>query len=235
MTGAVVSISMGLLLRSDAAVAKTVIDVSNDTITCNTVIGSVKLQPAFGFTPNATDTLQVKGTLDGCTDTSNSAVKILPSKFKGVLTTNNVSCLSLAGTVAGSGTITVGWKSNSLVCSGGTNAGQPCTVATEMTDCPGTGGGKCAKAALSQKSSIISIVSLTPDAGLAPGGSFGAADYGVFDLGVQSVTGAFTGGDGGTTTTSYLVTGNDVGSLANSCAAGTLKLITFGIGTITLQ
>jgi hypothetical protein len=226
---------MALLLGSNVAGAKTIIDVSNDTITCNTVIGSVKLQPAFSFTPNATETLQVKGTLDGCTDTSNSAVKILPSKFKGVLTTSNASCLSLATTVAGSGTLTVSWKSNSLVCSGGTNVGQACSVATEMTDCPGTGGGQCAKAALSQKSSTISITSLTPNAGLMPGGSFGSADYGVFELGVQSVTGAFTGGDSGATTTSSLATGNDVTSLANSCAAGTLKLITLGIGTITIQ
>ena len=39
-------------------------------------------------------------------------------------------------------------NNTSLYCTGGTNAGKACTVATQATDCPGTGGGTCTANAL---------------------------------------------------------------------------------------
>jgi hypothetical protein len=70
-----------------------------------------------------------------------------------------------------------------------------------------------------------------------PGGNFGTATYGAFSLGNPTVTGAFTGGDNGAQSSSYLVTGQDVLALGVACTPGGkgLKAISFGVGTITLK
>ena len=231
--GAIAALSPGLLVQANRAWAGQSIDVSQDKITCNTVTGSVKIAPALNGTPQ-TITVAVKGTLDGCTDTTNSAVRILASKFKGAIQANSADCLSLSGSTSGTGTITIKWKSNSLVCTGGTNQGQACAVATAATDCPGMGGGTCAAASLEQKESTINVTALNGGT-FMPGGAFGMATYGSFSLGGPTVTGAFAGTDGGATSTSTLITGQDIVPLAGACFGPGLKAITLGIGTITLQ
>jgi len=205
IVGTLAALPLGFLIRANSAWAgPPPIDVSNDKINCNTVIGSVKIKPALSNSggPTAT-TIQVKGTLDGCTDTTNGAVIIHASKFKGVLTGTSNNCSTLLGATSVTGSITIGWKADSTT---------PINLKTST---------------------------LTP--GTLTGGTFSPAapapaTYGDFTIGAGStVSGAFTGGDGGTTTHAVLATGQDVGALGNACAGAGIKAITLGLGTLTLQ
>ena len=161
--------------------------MSNDAITCNTAIGSVKIKPALLIPGGAVPTtIQVKGTLDGCTDTTNGTVKILASKFKGVLTGTSNSCTTLLGMSSTSGSITVSWKADSTT-------------------------------PIAQKSSTLSLTSLTGGTFSPGGafGAASYGEFSIGGAGVSS-TGAFTGGDGGVTSTATLTTGQDTGALASA-------------------
>lgn len=206
--GTMAALSSGLLVQASSVWAgPTPIDVSNDQITCNTVIGSIKIKPALTTSGSSPTIIQVKGTVDGCTDTTNNAVKILASGFKGVLNGSSNSCLTLLGPSSTTGSITVKWKADSST-------------------------------PIAQKSSTLNVTTLTGGT-FSPGGAFASASYGQFQItSGTSITagGAFTGGDGGTTSTATLVTGEDVGSLATACASSKgLKALVLGIGTLTLK
>jgi hypothetical protein len=232
VVGALTALPLGFLVRANSAWGGAPpIDNSNDTITCNTVIGSAKIKPALTFTGGAGATaIQIKGTLDGCTDGTNSAVKIGPSKFKGILTGSSTNCLSLSGTSSVTGSLDIKWKNASLTCFGGTNDGTACATSATCT-----GGGTCSSTAITQKDSTVTLTTL--NGGMyAPGmgipGTYG--DFGI-GSGTATVAGGFTGGNGGATSTALLVTGQDIVAEANACAGPGLKAITLGIGTLTLQ
>jgi hypothetical protein len=87
---------------------------------------------------------------------------------------------------------------------------------------------------LLQTSSVVTVATLT-------GGLYAAAapltgTYGLLQLGITGVTGAFAGADGGTTSNDSVASGNSVPALAADClTTGGIKKITLGIGEITLQ
>ena len=208
IVGALAALPLGVLANS-ALAGPPPIDVSNGKIVCNTVIGTVKIKPAleFGGTAPST-TIQVGGTLDGCT-VSNTAMPVImhASKFKGVLTsTTGNDCANLLAATSVSGTITIGWKADSTT-------------------------------PISLKSSTLTPGALTggtfAPAALAPG------QYGKFTIGGgTSVTGAFTGGDGGSTTTATIITAQDTDALNAACTvppAKGLKALNIGPGTFSIQ
>ena len=90
---------------------------------------------------------------------------------------------------------------------------------------------------------IIPTSTVTVNAGSAVGGLFnlGTASYGEFTLGnppgaALTVAGSFTGGDGGATSTSTVITTQDVGAIGALCASATgVKTLNIGVGTIKLQ
>ena len=90
---------------------------------------------------------------------------------------------------------------------------------------------------------IDSTSTITVNSGSAVGGLFpvGAGLYGQFQLGnppgaALSVSGSFTGGDGGATSVATIITTQDAGAIATLCASTTgVKALNIGLGSITLQ
>ena len=186
------------------------VDNSNDTVHCDTVTkGVIKLAPPLKNGGTLGAVIKIGGTLGGCVSPSNPSL-VFPegkSKFKGVLNSATNDCAGLAGPSTTSGTLTFTWG-----------------VAS-----PG----------VTQKVSTVTI----PSGGSV--GSFtaiGSGAYGVFGLGAPqggaalSVTGGFTGGDGGAGSSGYVITTQSVASILSYCASLTgLKAINIGVSQIDLN
>ena len=198
-----------LCLSATARTAGAQVDASNSTVTCNTITkGSISLKPALMAGGTIVGgVVKIKGSLSGCT-TNNGGITSITGSFKGELaSTTTNDCTNLVGPTTNTGTIIVKWK---------------------------------AVPALTNSTSTVTI-----SAGSAVGGLFTGVPpgvYGQFDLGnppgvALAVTGAFTGGDGGATSTARVITTQDaLGSLASQCASPKgLKSLNIGLGTITLQ
>jgi len=146
-----------------------------------------------------------KATVDGCTDTTNGAVKILKSSFTAKLATGTNDCVSLITTIPMSGTLVFKWKADKTT-------------------------------PIAQTSSTMTVTSIAGTI-FTPGGSFGSASYFQFSLGTSGVSGAFTGGNGGTTSTNTFVTSQDLSTalVGEACSGAGVKAVNLGLGTLTLQ
>src|SRR5262249_26095803 len=83
-----------------------------------------------------------------------------------------------------------------------------------------------------QTSSTASITDVTFGGFAAPWG----VSYGQFSLGISSVTGAFTGGDGGATASNVALTSQDLVEIVSECASPTgLKTLNVGSGQLKYQ
>ena len=81
-------------------------------------------------------------------------------------------------------------------------------------------------------SSTMEIKDVTFSGYQAPWGT----SYGQFSLGVSSVTGAFTGGDNGATSSNVSLTSQDIFEILSQCASPAgLKTLNTGLSTFTLQ
>lgn len=205
IVGTLAALPLGVLVHANSALAgPPPIDVSNAKITCTSVIGAAKLKPGLTFTGASPATIQVKGTVAGCTVTNApSPVTITGGKFKGVLTSGSNNCGNLLGANAVSGSITFSWKADSTT---------PINLKTS-TLTPGTlTGGTFAPAALSP------------------------ATYGDFTVGASTLTGAFTGADGGATVHAVLATSQSTDAETTLCnSTKGLSAINLGLGILELQ
>ena len=85
---------------------------------------------------------------------------------------------------------------------------------------------------IAQRSSKMNVTNVSFGVFTAPWGT----SYGEFSLGVSGVTGAFTGGDGGGTSSNVSVTSQDIGEILAECSSSTgLKTLYTGLGRITLR
>jgi hypothetical protein len=83
-----------------------------------------------------------------------------------------------------------------------------------------------------QTSSTLGITDVTFGGFAAPWG----VSYGQFSLGTSSVTGAFTGGDDGATSSNASLTSQDIVEIVSECASPTgLKKLNLGSGQLKLQ
>jgi len=81
-------------------------------------------------------------------------------------------------------------------------------------------------------SSMLNVTNVSFTGFLAPWG----ASYGQFSLGTSGVTGAFTGGDNGATSSNVSLTSQDIGEILAECGSSTgLKQLNTGLGHITLK
>jgi len=193
------------------------IDVSNATIVCRTVFGTVKFKPPtmMGGT-RSPEKITIMGKLDGCTISgAPSPVTIRPSTFSGKLegTSNDTNSVLNLNTVTG--TLKINWRSD------------PATP-------------------IMQTSSILTP-NATCNVGFVPGGAFGATEYVFFHIGTRtdcdsfgaqpapSVTGAFGGGDGGATSTLDIAASQDGFAVSESPNAGGVKGLNLGLGILALQ
>lgn len=201
---AVVLVGSMFVARATSAAAAPV-DVSNHSITCNTVTGSARITPALNDVGLGVPVFKIKGKLGGCVDNTNPGVLIDSGSFSGTIVGITTFCPDLIDSVPWSGTLTYRWKAN--------------------RDTP-----------IAPTTSTQQINSFTGFL-LSPGGSFGGATYITLSFGTASVSGAFTGGDGGSTSSNVIATSDDFYNRYASLCAGSVgvKSLTFGIGTVTLQ
>ena len=193
--------------------AQAQVDVSNSTVTCNTVVkGSIKLAPAL-ITGGALPTVfKIKGKLAGCT-TNAPGVTILNGKssFSGLVNVPTNDCAALLNPGAVSGTITVKWKATPAIL--------PTSSVITLDNGDATAG-------------------LFATGWLAPYGYFGLGvnprPSGTAGNPV-AVSGAFTGGSGGINSTADIVTGEDTAFILGQCGGLGVKAITIAIGQLQLS
>jgi hypothetical protein len=205
-------------LASASGAAAPPIDVANDHVTCNTINkGVIKINPPL--TPSGSGkaaTVTVSGKLAGCSDSDNAGVTFpdFKSSFKGTIALSNDStCADLFAPIQ-SGTLNVKW------------------IADQK---------------LTPSSSVITLSpgSLTVGIFDAPWG----AHYAAFAVGDTdfatpgspgdpvAVSGAFTGGDGGATSTVDVVSQEDFDNFIQSrCFFNNegLKTLNIGLGQLHL-
>jgi hypothetical protein len=232
-------VGFGVFATSASAVAPPKHDATNDAVTCNDAIGSIKFSTALhlgGTTPN-TITIAVKSA--DCTDTTAgiynkttnpTGVSLKSVADSGKLTSSTNDCLGLSGlSTSTSGSIPGTWA---------VNPGTPALTNTKSTlTVTQTWGGTFNDGGVTSPSSDSD--------------SWGA-EYGFFSIGTvasgnalgsgqsattaPSVTGSFTGGDSGHKTSFDAATAQSEGDLATQCFSATgIKGITFSIGGFTLK
>jgi hypothetical protein len=189
---------------------------ANDTVKCGTISkGVIKPKPVLNNTGVAPSVFSISGTLGGCTSPSNPNL-VFPegkSKFKGTINAPTSNCAGLAGPSTSTGTLTITWGATDSVSGAG----------------------------MLNKTSTVTI----PSNGSVGNFAVVAGDsHGTFDLGqpgapaALSVTGGFTGGNGGATSTATVITQESVTTILSFCALPApkgLKQITIGVGGLTLQ
>ena len=189
-----------LILLAPIAVWAQKIDVSNASITCNTVIGTASVEPPLAIGGTATSTvMRVKGSVAGCTVTGANPVSILSGKVSGQVFGTSNECITVFQPLTG--TLTIRWKADKTT-------------------------------PIIPTSSTMSITNVNFGGFGVPWG----AVYGQFSLGTSGVTGAFTGGDNGTTSSNISITNQDIGEIVAGCNSPKgLKKIYTGLGQITLK
>jgi len=207
------------------------IDVTHDTITCNSIVGSLKFTPGLTLYSGPTDTtpagsIVVKSVLGGCSP--GAAATIVLSGASGTatgfpITSSHSSCNGLSGlSTSTSGDLITKWK---------TASGQPKITPTASTlHITQTYGGQFNDGGTTTPASDSD--------------SWGGV-YGIFMIGTNAAhgsttaptgTGAFQGNNNGHTTTIDATTGQSVDYIALQCLLGLpIKALNFGIGGATLQ
>ena len=202
--------------------AVTSFNVGNDSATCNTLTGTIAFTTGLkssGPTTGA-NKITVKGTLAGCTDSSNSNVKMFSGTIASTInTTNGHNCTGLLGPSNITGSAQILWK-----------------AATGQAFTPTTAVGTVQKAATNVSFSQISGGVFSVPASESPW----SASYGKFSIGAAygttPLSGSvdFTGGDGGATGWFDGTTQQDLGDILGLCGSvAGLKTVTFGIGAVT--
>jgi len=209
----------GIVTASTAALAVT--NVSNHSITCNTVSGTATFQPPLNATGTVGMEIQIKGNLADCIDNTDAGVLVDSGTFSGTLHDPTSFCVDLITTfqapVVETGSLTYRWKANRTT---------PITP-THSTQ------------VVNNRTSDL----YDPAAGVEPltsGGTFGSGKYVTLSLGTASVSGAFTGGDSGASSSNIIVSRETFHLIHTLCDVGVpprtgFKTLNFSIGSITLQ
>jgi hypothetical protein len=210
----VLAVAGGIMATAlPASAAVPTVNVQNDKVSCNTIVGKISFTTALTLTGPTTgaNTIKVSAVVDGCTDSTNSNVHIKATHLSIALNTNNgTACTGLFGNSAVTASSTVKWAASDptvekLVINGNLPAATTDTIT-------GTTGGTYASDTW--------------------GGSYG--EFSVAAPAQETVSGAFTGGDGGVSSSFTATTGQDVGALLNACSSiKGIKTINFGIGNIS--
>jgi hypothetical protein len=189
---AVAALAVAITTSSVNAASPPPIDASNHHITCTTLYGTFKITPAFDLVGGQPATVAIKAKVDGCIDTDNPNVKLKASTVTGTMVFADNFITALQGVHNVTGSMTVAWKTAS------------------------------GAAKLTNPTSTINFTQLNGGSA-SVGGNF-TDTYANFQIGANAahgntaaptVTGAFTGGDGGATTTL-----DALGSLSVTAVAG---------------
>ena len=211
----VATVASLLLAPLFVGAAQAQVDVSNGSVTCNTIVkASLKASPALVLGGMAGETtIKVKGVLGGCS--SNDTAVSFPdnkSKFKGALTIPTNDCLGLVMLNLTSASLEVKWKMNEK-----TNLNAS-TITIDQSD---------ATAGIYTTPWNTGHAYVGLGVNDRPSGMPGTA---------LAVSGAFTGGDGGAQSTVDLISAQDLQTIIAACQTATgVKQVDLGIGQIHLQ
>jgi hypothetical protein len=200
--GAAVAMPLALLIPSSGAAAPAV-DVSNDTVACNTLNkGVIKIKPPLINGGTAVPVFSVSGKLAGCSTSAAVAINDFKSSFKGTLTGTSNDCAGLLDGSGITGSIVTKWNA------------PPKITPTSSTI-------------------TITAGDVTNGVFSAPwGGAYGRFQLGSPPGGPLAVSGAFTGGDGGINSTAVAVTQEDITVILAQCAGKGVKALTIGLGQL---
>jgi hypothetical protein len=232
-------IAFGVMQTTANAVALPKHDATNDAVTCNDTIGSIKFSTHLhlgGTTPN-TITLAVKSA--DCTDTTAgiynkttnpTGVSIKSVSDSGHLTSSTNDCLGLSGlSTSTSGSIPGTWAMNPATPAL-TNTHSTLTVTQTWGGTFNDGG------VTSPSSDSDSWGAEYGFFSIGAAGSGNAIGSGQSNTSAPTVVGSFTGGDSGHKTTFDAATAQSEGDLATQCFSATgIAGITFSIGGFTLK
>ncbi len=87
-------------------------DVSNASITCTTVTGTLKFAPALTLAGGSPENTNVKLAVSGCTVTGAAGVTVSAGKGAGVLHSASNGVAGLLGSTAVTGQVNIKWTSN---------------------------------------------------------------------------------------------------------------------------
>jgi hypothetical protein len=208
------------LIASAPAGAVTSFAVGNDHATCNTLSGPITFATAItnGGPTTGANTITTTIALAGCFDDDRGTVKMFKGSSKAVIhTTNGHNCAGLLGP-------------------------STVTAATDIVWVPAAGQAFTPKIAVGTVQKMASHVSFSQ----IGGGAFSVpaannpwnAAYGYFTLGAPyglaplSVSGEFTGGDGGATAWFAGTTQDDITNILTQCGGKGVKTLHFGIGAV---
>lgn len=214
------------------------IDVRNHTVVCDSVIGTIKFSVPLVLGGTTSNTITIKGTVDGCDDLNDNnanpltTVDILPSKISGTLTSATNDCQSLQGpSTTTSGSATTAWKtaSKNLI-------GQKLPKITDGVNPDG------------KATSVLTVTQTNGATFQAPWYSAGPPElgaYGEFQVGTAFGTsapgvanafrGGFPGAPGSGAASQFRgTTGQSARALAFQCFSKGIKTINFGVGMVRL-
>lgn len=202
-----VALAASCVTAGSARAALPAADIGDHAIRCGSVTASLSFSPPLTFAGTATHVrIRIKGKLDGCVNITNPRVVIESGTFHGTLAGTTNGCLALTDGMPLAGSLTYRWKAG-------------------------------AETPILQTSSVQVVDSLG-GFGFAPAPispAFAGTAYFGFTLGTGPVTGAFTGGDAGATSSNVAVTSESATVFTARCGAAGIKRLDVGIGTITLQ
>jgi len=216
---AVVGGLVGVTASSVGAAAPPPQNVTNDSVQCDQISGKITFAPPLQDGGTVAATAQVKLKVSDCTDDAVPSGVVSGATMIGTLALANNDCANLfSGLQSWAGSLAVNWK---------TAAGVRLTT-------------KQSSIALTQVNGAVF------GSGVPTGDTTTwSGEYGLVQLGTDanqgataapSVTGDFTGGDGGAGSTFDLATNETNNNLQTACGSTSgLKQITAGIGSLSLD
>lgn len=203
------------------AVTPPPIDVSNSTIRCNTISGLLKFSAKLVVGGASANTITPITKLYGCSS-STAGVSIKQGLGTGTLTTANNNCTGLQGlSTATSGTLNVDWT---------VNPGAAKLIPTVVV-------GTATKSRTSLTINQTNGTTLQP---WTSGGGANQASYGYFQVGTDaghggtaapSVSGEFTGGNGGSSMNLDIATNWSGDKILADCFGAGIATLQIGLGT----
>lgn len=114
LTAAAVAMPVGLVVATGgiASAGSPATDVTNASITCSTVSGSLKFAPALSLAGGQPENTNVKLAVSGCTVSGAPGVTVSAGKGSGVLHSASNAATGLLGSTAVTGQVNIKWKSN---------------------------------------------------------------------------------------------------------------------------
>lgn len=202
------SAAFGLCGLGSTALAQTPFANENSTVNCQTVTkGALKFAPALITGGSSLETIKVSGTLGGCGIPGHPEVVFPEGKSK------------FKGVLTS--------PTNDCMALNGASATAGSLTFTWGVAAPG----------VTQKTSTVNITGAFGSSAIINGGLYGQFNLGPPNAPPVTVTGGFTGGDAGATSTAAVVTQQSAITLGTFCTPPALgiKAINIGVANITLQ